>query len=568
VRKVEAATAVEQPAARTTERAWKRAADRIGLDGGLAIVCACVALAVNLFHLGSASVWMDESYSVALARAPYSVLFAAFTSGGEPNMILYHILLHVWLQVTGWLGLPTSETLVRLPSALCATLCAPLVFLLGRRTLGRAAGLAAAVVFLLNPLELTHAQEVRGYALQVLLVCVAWYALVAALSRSTDARGWWLIFTAASVLGVYAHAFTLLILLAQVTACGLLLFIPTSWRDNARRNLWPMGISLASILVLIAPLLYVSRSGSKTGWLPAPDVSSLLSHYAGVLAGRGGRAAVIGLVALVGVGILGVAGYPFLRRSGRLRELGATLRRAEERPQPAAAVLVVLLTWLLVPIVLSYVISQGPTRLFSSRYLVVVVPSAGLLLGFAISLIRIRAGQLVAAGLAVCAALLFVPSYYAHAQVEDWRGPTRWLEQTYQPGDGLVCYNNVQGCQLAVNYYLVTDHSAASFDDSPGAIHLERFGHSDPFAEYTAALDPQALSAYGAAHPHLFFIAGRFADASDAARTQAVATWLDCRYHFVAQTSSAVVTIRLYEMVPAPTGSSNATCPMPPAPTP
>lgn len=555
--KAENATATRS-AARVGSPAWLRLGRGwLRPDGMLVLLITALALGMSLFRLGRPSIWMDEAFSVALARQPLAVLAGAFT-GGEPNMLLYHVLLHFWLIATGWLGVPANELVVRLPSALCFGLSAPVVFLLGKRLLGRIAGCTAALLFLFNPLALTYAQQTRSYALQVLLVSLSWYALVTALASPKLRVRWWAAYTVLSVCAIYAHAFSLLVLLAQAVAYVLLLALPT-WRANARRSLGPIAASYVSILVLIAPLLYVSRSGSKTGWLPAPNVSSLASHYSGVLVNRGGRGAALALLAavLVAGAVYLLARWPTARKL--LRWVSGLLSRGEvskERPQGAAAVLVVLLAWLLVPVVVSFVVSQGPVRLFSSRYLVVVVPAFCLLLGFAVASIRLRAAQIICAAGLVCVALLFVSSYYAHAEVENWRGPTRWLEHEYKPGDGLVCYDNVQGCQIAVEYYLVTDHSAATFaPDSPGALHLDKFGHGDPFAGFGAALDPTALDHFGATHSRIFYIAGRLADAKDQARVHAVEAWLDCHYHFIGQTSNPAVTIRLYS-----TNTSQAAC--------
>jgi 4-amino-4-deoxy-L-arabinose transferase-like glycosyltransferase len=187
-------------------------------------------------------------------------------------------------------------------------------------------------------------------------------------------------------------------------------------------------------------------------------------------------------------------------------------------------------------------------RLFSSRYLVVVMPAAALLVAAIVAALRPRLARMVVAVGLVCAALALVPAYYAHAQVEDWRTPTRWLEAHYAPGDGLVSYNNVQGAEFPVAYYLQTDGSPAHFTlDAPGAVDLGRYGSGDPFAHFGAALDPTALAAYAARHPRMFYIEGRFSDDADAARAHKTQAWLDSHYRFIAQTSSGIVTIRLYD---------------------
>src|SRR6267378_5488666 len=88
---------------------------------------------------------------------------------------------------------------------------------------------------MLNQLHLLAAREARSYSLEVLLVCVGWYALLAAIS--TDRRSYrsWLAFAVAMTLALYVHLFSALVLVAQGVAVGALLLFPSKWREHARR---------------------------------------------------------------------------------------------------------------------------------------------------------------------------------------------------------------------------------------------------------------------------------------------------------------------------------------------
>jgi uncharacterized membrane protein len=555
-------------------------ARRLPLDALLAFVLGSLALGLGLYRLGAPSLWMDETYSVELSRQPLSTLWLAFT-GGEPHMILYDLLLHGYLGLLAALGIPASEFAVRLPSALCAGGSAAVIFALGRRFLGRFAGVLAALLYLLNVSALTAAQQTRSYALQVLLVSLAWYALLVALAPARDAARdadsevgalrqlrWWALFVVMTVLACYAQIFSLLVVLAQVAAFGVLYAAPSAWRAAARARLRPFLVSLGSITLLTLPLVVVSLRGSKTSWLPRPSLGDLRHLFVEDLLGQNSRL----LLPALGLCALGLALAPWLAyrhyaRSQRtadrdgpralspLRTLDAAVDAGLDAVRASlsrglgyrGALGAVLVCWALVPAVASFIISQGPTRVFSGRYLVVVLPAVTLLASLAVVLLpRAETRALVAAGL-LLPAVLGTPGYYPQAQVEDWRTPTRWLEREYQSGDGLVCYNNLQGCQVAVQYYLHTDGSSADFSaESPGAYIWAAFASRDPAANYRDALDTQALARYAAGHPRVFFIEGRLADQADAADVAAVQTWLDAHYRFVAQTSSDVAIIRLY----------------------
>jgi hypothetical protein len=208
-----------------------------------------------------------------------------------------------------------------------------------------------------------------------------------------------------------------------------------------------------------------------------------------------------------------------------------------------------LVCWVAVPVVVSYIVSQGSMRLFSSRYLVIIVPPLCLLAALGVAALRWHSIQIIVSLAVVLVALYYVPVYYRSAQVEDWNSAVPWLEQHYSVGDGLVCYDSdvQQGCQIAVEYYLHAYPSAAHFTgDSPGAFSWQNFGPADSHSSAEAASNPQALAAYGSKHARIFYIAGRFPDDAAAARAQGAQQWLDSHYHLVNRIVTPTVTISLY----------------------
>ena len=220
-----------------TERTpWSRLAHALSSNWLLCVLVGGVALGFDLYRLGNPSIWFDEAFSVELARQPLPLLWHIIW-GPEPNMELYYLFLHFWLGLTGLFGGLPVEWVVRLPSAVFAALSSVMVFLLGRRYLGIVAGFVGAGLYTLNFLQLVYAQQTRSYSLQLLLICIAWYALFAVFKQDTHTRRWWICFILASTLAVYAHLFSLLILASQVVAFAGLLFLPGPWRTLARRHL-------------------------------------------------------------------------------------------------------------------------------------------------------------------------------------------------------------------------------------------------------------------------------------------------------------------------------------------
>lgn len=536
---------------------------------GWCLLLFAIAMSFNLYRLGNPSIWYDEAFSVELARQQQLLLWHIIF-GAEPNMELYYLFLHFWLGFTALLGLHPIEAVVRFPSAIFAALSTVVLFLLGKRFLGLLPALVGATLYLLNDVQLVYAQQTRSYSMQLLLICLAWYALFAALtvSNRSSQRRWWACFVIATALAIYAHLFSMLILFAQICALAVLLLLPNAWRTALRQRFWALLLSLAATFVLIIPMLLVSLHGPKTSWLPVPHLHDLYHLFETISGGSKSFLAVTVAACAISLALLLFA---YLRPHASLlqqvvrddAEPGATTmageagteistqatKAATSSLQQIIPVAFALVCWVVVPVVVSYVVSQGSTRLFSARYLVVIVPPLCLLMALGVSLLRWRVVQVLLIAVLLLSALAVVPTYYKSAQVEDWNSTTFWLEQHYQPGDGLVCYDNAleQGCQISVQYYLDAYPSAAHFtSDMPGAFSWQNLGPANPASGPEAAVDPTALAAFGAHHSRIFYIQGRFPDAASAARAQAAQRWLDSHYHLIAQIVTRTVTIRLY----------------------
>ncbi len=386
--------------------------------------------------------------------------------------------------------------------------------------------------------------------MQLLLICVAWYALFALLAGEVHQKRWWVCYVVATTLAVYAHLFSLIIVLTQLLTFGGLLFLPGPWRDKARRQVPGLLVSLVAIAVLIVPMLLVSLEDSRTGWLAVPHLRDIYLLFLTISGDSKIYLLVIAASCALAVGVVTLAYLPW-RTSvfGRIAlDSGAADKSALQLRQHLP-VAFALACWLVVPIILTYLISQGSMRFFSSRYLVTIVPPLFLLVGLGVAVIRWPMVKVVLALSLLLLALSSVPTYYKSAQVEDWNSTSFWLEQHYQAGDGLVCYDNAveQGCQISIEYYLHAYPSAAHFtDDSPGAFSWTNFGPANPAGSYEAAVDPTALAAYAAKHPRIFFIVGRLPNDLAAAQAQAAQHWLDSHYHLIAQIVRPTVTVRLY----------------------
>ena len=447
------------------------------------------ASALAVFHGIGFSVWLDEAFSYGVATSPWHVLLGLWAWGPESNMTLYYVVLKVWLGITGWLGIAPNELVLRLPNLVFAVAAALTTYLIGARLFGRIAGLVGAGLYLTNFLQMILAQMARSYTLELFLLAASWYALFAALESEGGhrARRWWIVFVASAVLAVYAALFSGLVLISQATALVALLIIPGRWRERVRANLRSLIIAFGMVFLLVLPIGIDAALNGGQHWVPPVGLRDVREFFR-FLGGdsRSYELLVFGSAMLGGL----------LTLAARIRPFDRLTRARPEWLGPAVAIA----CWFLVPLGIAFVFTQPHLNLhlFFKRYLVVVVPPLCLLAGLAVGALRWRLAQAALAALLVFVAVPQLLHYYPYAQVQNVRDPVRWIEQRYQPGDGMICVPQPE-CAIAIGYYLELDRGPAHFDgDSPG-----RFSWTH---EATVSPTGAAVQEYAARHSRVFFI--------------------------------------------------------------
>lgn len=117
--------------------------------------------------------------------------------------------------LAAWLTTRLGEApeLIRLPAFVAGIVGIPLTYLLGLRTVGKAAGLFGAAVFALSPAMTYFSADGRAYSLMICLLMGGALAMLAAIR--TGRNRWWVVFGACSVLAMYSHYTAAFVLLAQ-----------------------------------------------------------------------------------------------------------------------------------------------------------------------------------------------------------------------------------------------------------------------------------------------------------------------------------------------------------------
>ncbi|MCZ7545392.1 MAG: glycosyltransferase family 39 protein [Anaerolineae bacterium] len=330
---------------------------------------------------GAEPLWVDESFSFALADAPLlSGPVALIASDVHPP--LYFVLLGFWTRVAGY-----TELAGRYFSVLAGVLAVALTYALGRRLFSARAGLWAAVALSAAGLHVRYAREIRMYALLALLSAAATLAYVRWRARPTQRRA--LVYMGLAAALPYTHYYGALVPLAHLAHFAVtgLAARRTAHRPPWRTWLLMQGGGRACVRALAArdaaPARAAPRRHSPRRAEHAPHpgwVVTMLTDDLGWL--------VAGLVA---AGVLGV----FAVRGGQRVRAGLGVALA--------------LLWIAVPVAAAFVVNAGVPSL-TARNLIAVTPALALAVGLGLS--RLRALGLVAGALLVFNALTVFPYLY------------------------------------------------------------------------------------------------------------------------------------------------------------
>jgi uncharacterized membrane protein len=174
------------------------------------LMVAAMTVAAFILHLTQVhqSLFADEviAYREVVGHSLTTAIHAVGT-GGDLCPPLFFVL--AWFSAK--IGDPTVW--IRLPSLILGAATIPVIYLLGRDTVGRAAGAIGAAAFAASPFALFFGVQARPYATAAFFTVLSTYALVRAVRG--DDRRWWALYAFAAAAAAYSHYTTVFVLVAQ-----------------------------------------------------------------------------------------------------------------------------------------------------------------------------------------------------------------------------------------------------------------------------------------------------------------------------------------------------------------
>lgn len=140
-----------------------------------------LALALRAYHLGTKSLWLDE-LNLLRSSDGHGFLFHQFGYSILDHPPAYMFILRIVMLTLG-----REEWMVRLPALIASVASIPAIWALGRKLIGPAVGLMAALLLAVNPMAVAYGQEAHSYGLYCLLSILLLWTLVRAAQDETTA---------------------------------------------------------------------------------------------------------------------------------------------------------------------------------------------------------------------------------------------------------------------------------------------------------------------------------------------------------------------------------------------
>ena len=419
--------------------------------------------------------WFDECFSVEVARLGWHDL-GRLLWRREANMSLYYLLLR------GWLHFGFSPFFIRSFSVIISLAGLPAVYWLAGKLFDRRVALLAAALMSFNAYHIRYAQEARSYSLFVLLATLSSGFFVALLQKPS--RPNLVGYILASVLGVYAHLYGLLLVAAHgLSARG---FDRTPERicfhTLRRARIW---IGFASLPLVI----FAAKTGAgPIRWIQRPRLHDLVD-FAEHMSGNDGL-----ILALLYATACVAAIMPLEKAMRMFRtDIDWDVWRLR-----------FLLIWIIFPVALVVLLSLA-RPIFLGRYFIFCLPALVILA--AAGMARRGRPWLMALSLAAILALSLQGtfSYYDHdfdLERDASEAAVNYILDRAQPGDAILFH--IAEARLPYEFFKAIrfSHGGAS---GPEIIYPRHADHLD-YRDFTGKPSGEFLHSVPAHYPRVWVV--------------------------------------------------------------
>lgn len=349
------------------------------------------------------SFWLDESIQALTAKK--SLFDIIFNNTADFHPPLSYIISHYWIMFG------ESETWLRLLPVTFGVGTIYLIYLIGKELFNKKVGIIASLLLSLAPYHIYYSQEFRMYSMITFFVCLSMYAFSKMINGPVSHK-YSLLFIITSLAIIYTHYLGGFVFIVQYLY--LILF-----KRNLARSFLSYFFVVGLGFLIWLPIFYqqISLGVSADNFLPGWSQMLSLSLYLAIpllfvkfIIGRIDFINSLVYLIIIIISFLPFFSIPYILKN-KLKEKH----------------LILLLFWLFIPMLLTFIISFK-LPMFQPFRLLFIMPAFILIVAYAITLINKFNNYLLAAIIFVflfCNCLFFFNQNFLR---EDWRGAVSYLK--------------------------------------------------------------------------------------------------------------------------------------------
>jgi hypothetical protein len=380
-----------------------------------------LALTLRLWGLGAESAWIDEAYSITLAKHSFIEVLKGTAADQHPP--LYYLLLHYWLLFG------SSVVYARALSLVIGMVHIGQTLRFGRKLASNWLALGTGFLLAISPMHVWYSQEARMYILIALLTTASTEALWDCL----HGKNRWILYGFYSILAIYTQYFAIFIFCAHA-----LLMLAWAWMKREKRGLFYWTVTMLIVGVAFLPWFPIALNQTRfhiMTWISPPGLTDIRDTILSLLFGSGilGFPGWILWVGFVSLGVLSIW----------------AVIRLQKQSMPNRQSIGFTVTWAFFPfITVTFIALFYPIFQFK-QFLIVLLPLLLWIAWVCRVIPRLLGGLLLAAILVLSSVHLI--EQQVNLTKDDWRGTSAYLQAHTVPGDELYC--NPAASNMALSLY-------------------------------------------------------------------------------------------------------------------
>jgi len=475
-----------------------------------------LALGLRIYEAGSREIFYDDAFSYFLAQQTPGNIVAGTAADTMPP--LYYFLLHYWMR------LGENIFVLRSLGVVLSLGMIAVVFDLGRRLAGVAAGLWAALIVAVSPFQMYHAQELRMYTLLGLAqISYVWFFVRLREQGPGKAQaGLWAGLVLTGTVAMYSHNLAIFGLILP----DVYLLLKRDWRMLLKLVLAQLIIALLASPWLVMIPGQIDKIQTAF-WTPRPGAVEVLQGLLQFHIFLPMEGAVMLFATLFSLQAMVLIGF----------------EAVNARKLPGVGFL--SLIWIGLPIIL-FTVSYVMRPIFVPRGFILSMLAYAVLGGWMISRRWVKSIGPYLAAACILASVISLPAFYKFSGFprSEFRNATDFLRQSAQTGDAILHDNKLS---YFPSHFYDPGLKQTFLPDEPG-------GHNDTYAvqsqQAMKIFPAQSVEQAVANHERVWFVVFTRAlqeYAEEGVTVHPVIAQLDTQYDQISQKVFGDLEIYLYQ---------------------